>query len=1128
MVNGYRIGLDIGIGSIGWAVIAGRGETAHIEALGSRLFDSSELNRGRERKSQQRRAARGVRRLFRRRWFRKERLKAHLQYNGLVTAEEVQILEESPLCDVVQYKAKALQQALTPMELLACLLHTCNHRGYRDFYEDAPVDEEDAETEEGKNKQAAAEFKQAFADSGYEIVSQFLCAEDWKNGQQQAAFRNREGKGSYMLIPRRLMVEETEKILQAQQTYHACLTEQVQKQTMEIIFSQRDFEEGPGDASEKYRRYTGFLESLGKCPFYSEEKRGVRCSVIGDMFSVVNGLSQRRYLDEDTGEFALKPEAAKELLDSIMYNASVNQKEITKILKKYHIALKGKASKEGEQALTKGIRFLKHVKKAVEKAGQSWEEYITEPQFDVEQPSRLYHISKILSENITPKRRKKALEQLPFMTDALCRQLMPLKGGGTSNASDAYMCDAIHAFMQGEIYGNFQANHLAAQKQEQETTGKRMRTLPASLLQQEEEIRDNPVVYRAINETRKVVNAIIETYGSPEYINVEVASDVNRSYEERLKIEKDQKQREKENDRIKKEIEDILGTGTPVKGRHIELYRLYEQQEGKCLYSGQSLGDLKDVLRDGSGRYEIDHILPYSLVLDNTLNNKALVYASENQKKGQRTPLMYLKGQQAEQFRGRVNLLRGKKSGEISDRKYQYLMLESIYTPDAQQLLDEWKSRNINDTRYITKYIVGLLSRNLQFSGKSKRPVYGIKGAITSKFRRLWLNPATWGKEEKDRASSDMHHAADAVVIANLTPAWVEAASTQMRIRQQINRQGGITPPIREQMERAVQRMHTYYGWDEGYAQNFFLSNGKRVPSFVPNLDKEVDIRLNTEDAERFEREVKVYYSPDIHFVVPPYQPIVSIKKERRFRGCIADDNPVKVREIDGEMRKISRKNILAVTPKDLPNLYTGDEGLRQQLHDMLDAKKADYTVEKYLQEHGLKHFSTPSGVIIRKVSLMSGKAFSSYYRKDIGPRNYTLMGMPKYYCVEVYRNKQGTLDVWGLRFVDMVKRNKKLYVKQEAMPQDYVEHVCYLHTGDFLRIWNKKGELKFEGYYQSVGNINQNTFHYHKKDAPVPSTKVFTIAPGDQVKLISIDLLGREGGVQRCSAPLSSVKGNT
>ena len=37
-----------------------------------------------------------------------------------------------------------------------------------------------------------------------------------------------------------------------------------------------------------------------------------------------------------------------------------------------------------------------------------------------------------------------------------------------------------------------------------------------------------------------------------------------------------------------------------------------------------------------TNKYEIDHIIPFSLILDDTLSNKALVKSVENQKKKQR------------------------------------------------------------------------------------------------------------------------------------------------------------------------------------------------------------------------------------------------------------------------------------------------------------------------------------------------------------------------------------------------------------------------------------------------------------------------------------------------------------
>ena len=90
-----------------------------------------------------------------------------------------------------------------------------------------------------------------------------------------------------------------------------------------------------------------------------------------------------------------------------------------------------------------------------------------------------------------------------------------------------------------------------------------------------------------------------------------------------------------------------------VKGSQIERYKLYMEQEGKCLYSGREL-DLEMVLDTQSHAYEVDHIIPYSLILDNTLANKALVCGNENQAKGQQTPLMYLKGEKKEAFIERV------------------------------------------------------------------------------------------------------------------------------------------------------------------------------------------------------------------------------------------------------------------------------------------------------------------------------------------------------------------------------------------------------------------------------------------------------------------------------------------
>ena len=72
--------------------------------------------------------------------------------------------------------------------------------------------------------------------------------------------------------------------------------------------------------------------------------------------------------------------------------------------------------------------------------------------------------------------------------------------------------------------------------------------------------------------------------------------------------------------------------------------RLYNQQDGKSIYSLSELPDLKEILMDDKC-CEIDHVLPYSKSFDDSLNNKVLVLPKENQDKKNRIRYDYLKDQ---------------------------------------------------------------------------------------------------------------------------------------------------------------------------------------------------------------------------------------------------------------------------------------------------------------------------------------------------------------------------------------------------------------------------------------------------------------------------------------------------
>lgn len=791
---------------------------------------------------------------------------------------------------------------------------------------------------------------------------------------------------------------------------------------------------------------------------------------MGDVYAAINALSQYRYVHTDTGEAKLTQEAAAKMVSYIMKQGSLTRTQAAKLLKPLGIAIYG--SKDVDKTLAKSFRFLKEMKKIAEKCQVSWESLLSETdltEYEEGKTSLLNQLGTVCSMYQTPHRKEEELKKLHakwehvHLPPAFWNALKRHRFSGTSSVSYRHMADAIEAFLKGDIYGNFQWNKQKQLDEKQES--QRERLLSAKILMQDEDVKDNPVVLRSINETRKVLNCLIRLYGSPAEIHVEVADDVACSYLERKRIQKMQRDHEKTRDAIKKKIAEILHCAeSEVKGIQIERYKLYMEQEGKCLYSGREL-DLEMVLDTQSHAYEVDHIIPYSLILDNTLANKALVCGNENQAKGQQTPLMYLKGEKKEAFIERVKAEKKRASHPISNKKYDYLMLATLYGKEAKEILTGWKSRNINDTRYITKYVVGLIKNHLQFAGEKAR-VFGIRGHITSRFRKEWLGKNTWGSEEKCRTNY-LNHAADAIVLANLSKMDVEIAMDYEKLRQIRRHYGETSIQYDHFLKNAAQRIAAFYPITEEAIRKQLVES-KCTPSYVPNLGREVDLRLGnpegeTRSEEEYRTETEMYYE-GAAFVVKPHLPYVSMKVERKFRGEIADSNPIRLVEENGIQYKISRSKVEELKREQLSKLYTSDGYLIEALEKAFENKDVK-TVKDYMEKEHLDVFRTTNGQPVRKVSI-KGMPVSNYYKKSINETNYSILGMPKYYCVEVYTNSKGQTQIWGLRFVDMISYEGKLYLKDGVRPADYARHVMYLFPGEYIEI-EKKGKIVYEGTYQ-------------------------------------------------------------
>ncbi len=124
-IGRYIIGLDIGIGYIGWAVVQ-VDEPRHIIDFGVRSFDSGEVLNKKERTSQQRRRFRSGRRPVRRRAHRKHRIKAHLENIGLISSRQVEEYFCEGYTNIIALRVKGLDEKLKPEEIAACLINYCN------------------------------------------------------------------------------------------------------------------------------------------------------------------------------------------------------------------------------------------------------------------------------------------------------------------------------------------------------------------------------------------------------------------------------------------------------------------------------------------------------------------------------------------------------------------------------------------------------------------------------------------------------------------------------------------------------------------------------------------------------------------------------------------------------------------------------------------------------------------------------------------------------------------------------------------------------------------------------------------------------------------------------------------
>ena len=225
----------------------------------------------------------------------------------------------------------------------------------------------------------------------------------------------------------------------------------------------------------------------------------------------------------------------------------------------------------------------------------------------------------------------------------------------------------------------------------------------------------SPVARRAIAQSIKVINAIIrEQKCSPVYINIELAREMAKGFDERTQIDKANKENQAKNERIMERIRTEFHKSNPS-GMDLIKLKLWEEQDGRSPYSQKAIS-INRLFEPGY--VDIDHIVPYSISFDDSFKNKVLVFSDENRDKGNRLPIAYLQSKFG--AKAAENFMIWAQSN-IKDYKKRQKLLKREITEDD---INKFKERNLQDTKTISRFLYNYINDYLLFApsntGKEK------------------------------------------------------------------------------------------------------------------------------------------------------------------------------------------------------------------------------------------------------------------------------------------------------------------------------------------------------------------------------------------------------------------------
>jgi CRISPR-associated endonuclease Csn1 len=333
---GYRIGLDIGIGSVGWCVLDNNEneEPIRIMDLGSRIFDVAEVAKTGATTASERRIKRSLRRIIRRRSFRIERVK-NLISNTFLTKNKADSLNDICKDNVYELRNVALNSKLNNLQLAKILLHLIKRRGFHSTRK-SEISNMQNDAEKLGLVNATRKNKELLLSCGYSTIGEMIYKNEkyhkkiYNNSNQIIDIYTVKNKnGDYTnSFERSLLVEEIKIIFNKQREFgNLTATKDLEEKYLKIFESQRPFDVGPGKPSQ----YSGTF-NVGYCTFEPNELRAPKASFSYEKFVALQKINNQKLITPE-GEIFFNDEQKKILYDLINNKKEIKYADIRKLFK---------------------------------------------------------------------------------------------------------------------------------------------------------------------------------------------------------------------------------------------------------------------------------------------------------------------------------------------------------------------------------------------------------------------------------------------------------------------------------------------------------------------------------------------------------------------------------------------------------------------------------------------------------------------------------------------------------------------------------------------------------------------------------------------------------------------------